>query len=390
MKFAVAAALLVELYLTHLPCASAQGPLTPPGAPAPTMKTLDQVEPRKPIDATNTPGNSANLFRITEPGSYYLTASVVGAAEKNGIAVDASDVTIDLRGFTLTGVPGSLDGIIVGLEFSRLTVRNGNIAGWGGDGVDEVENFSHDGIYENVRATGNGGDGLRLGDKAIVTACKLSGNSGIGMSVNGMATVTGCTVENNGVGGFYIGSGSLLDSVASGNGDAGFQSFGEPVLMKKCVSFENGTGFRISDGGKVAECIARFNFDGIEAHSYCTITDCMVKNNAKGIWVRGSCHVVGSLCEGNTVGVRIDGSKNLIKGNQAINGDTGILTQAGSINNLFLGNTAGNNAINNYDIVADNRYGPVVDITALGTAAVTGNSGGGTTVTGFPGANFAY
>jgi hypothetical protein len=29
--------------------AFAQGPLTPPGAPAPTMKTLDQVEPRIPL-----------------------------------------------------------------------------------------------------------------------------------------------------------------------------------------------------------------------------------------------------------------------------------------------------------------------------------------------------
>ena len=31
----------------------AQGPLTPPGAPAPTMKTLDQIEPRKEVNAAN-------------------------------------------------------------------------------------------------------------------------------------------------------------------------------------------------------------------------------------------------------------------------------------------------------------------------------------------------
>jgi len=32
----------------------AQGPLTPPGAPAPTMKTLDQSEPRAPISTSGT------------------------------------------------------------------------------------------------------------------------------------------------------------------------------------------------------------------------------------------------------------------------------------------------------------------------------------------------
>jgi len=36
--------------LTALPCA-AQGPLTPSGAPEPTMNTLGQVEPRTPISS---------------------------------------------------------------------------------------------------------------------------------------------------------------------------------------------------------------------------------------------------------------------------------------------------------------------------------------------------
>jgi hypothetical protein len=41
----------------------AQGSLTPPpGAPAPTMKTLDQIEARTPI--------SSAPFTISAPGSY--------------------------------------------------------------------------------------------------------------------------------------------------------------------------------------------------------------------------------------------------------------------------------------------------------------------------------
>ena len=51
---------------------AAQGSLTPPGAPAETMKTLEQVEPRTPV--------SSLPFTITQSGSYYLTTTLALAA----------------------------------------------------------------------------------------------------------------------------------------------------------------------------------------------------------------------------------------------------------------------------------------------------------------------
>lgn len=83
----------------------AQGSLSPPGTPAPTMKTLDQLEPRTAI--TNLPETVATA------GSYYLTANLLGSSGNNGITISASDVTLDLNGFRLVGVGGSLDGILV-------------------------------------------------------------------------------------------------------------------------------------------------------------------------------------------------------------------------------------------------------------------------------------
>src|SRR5258708_91953 len=104
-----------------------QGGLTPPGAPAPTMKTLDQIEPRTPITRL--------LYTISQPGSYYLTTNLTGGAF-NGINITANGVTLDLMGFELVGGAGNQGfGITVSGTRTNITVRNGTVRNWAGDGV---------------------------------------------------------------------------------------------------------------------------------------------------------------------------------------------------------------------------------------------------------------
>src|SRR5580698_1789256 len=64
----LAALVLLATFNFQLATVFAQGSLTPPGAPAATMKSLDQIEPRTPI--------SSAPFTITNPGSYYLAANL--------------------------------------------------------------------------------------------------------------------------------------------------------------------------------------------------------------------------------------------------------------------------------------------------------------------------
>jgi hypothetical protein len=99
------------------------GPLVPPLGPvAPTGKTLAEVEPRIAINLANTPGDADSLFKITQPGSYYLTGNITGVTARHGIEIVASNVTLDLRGFEVRGVAGSLNGIRV--EGTRSASRS--------------------------------------------------------------------------------------------------------------------------------------------------------------------------------------------------------------------------------------------------------------------------
>ena len=109
----------------------AQGSLTPPGAPAPTMKSLDEVyakigtsqEARTPIAFTP--------FTITAPGSYYLTTNLT-VSSGHAIYILANNVALDLNGFTISSTAPSATGnaIVVGMDsgVSGVTIVNGFIS----------------------------------------------------------------------------------------------------------------------------------------------------------------------------------------------------------------------------------------------------------------------
>lgn len=175
------------LLLLAAPFLSAQGPLTPPGAPAPMMKSLDQIEARTPIPASPaTPVNGPH-FTITTPGSYYLTGNVT-VNYGHGILINSSDVTLDLNGFRIASTNTSqANGTAVFVSSgSRLTIRNGNIKGDGfsrGISGDYIMNQT---LVENIHISAVSGTAIalgyfeNLGAQNIVKNCTVkSCNSGI-------------------------------------------------------------------------------------------------------------------------------------------------------------------------------------------------------------------
>jgi Right handed beta helix region len=352
------------------------GPLDPPaGLVTSTYKTLTEVEPRVAINATNTPGDADSSFKIAAPGSYYLTRNMVGGAGKHGMEIASGGVTLDLNGFEIVGFPGTLSGIHTTASLARgITVRNGTVRNWGADGVDLVSGSPFQCRVEGVHAISNGGAGIRTGSASVVIDCTAAANGGIGFDLVTACVVSSCTATLNGGHGFDLGQNcTITNSTSSLNTLGGFEADGGTTFTA-CSGTTNGTfGFLVGNISTVTACVAR-------------------ANGSDGILLGTGCTALGNTASANGasaigVNIRATGPDNRIEGNNCSGADVGIRADvAGSfiIKNTCTGATV------NWDIVANNVVGPILDRTAPASAAVNGNAAPSSLGSTDSNANFTY
>ncbi len=188
------------------------------GPTVPTMKTLDEIEPRIAINSNNTPGDAAYEYIVSSPGSYYLPGNFT--TTKGGIKVGTDDVTIDLSGYTMTGpVSGSRSGFYLN-GVDNVEIRNGTIRSFR-NGIFETANPEIGHRVINVRAVSNGLHGIRLGGKNhLVKNCTASDNGHnatsdpYGIYTGSGSTVMGNTVYNNG----SLSTASYINGIGTGFG----------------------------------------------------------------------------------------------------------------------------------------------------------------------------
>ena len=326
-----------------LPSAFGQGALTPPGAPAPTMKSLAQIEPRTAI--------SAAPFTIAQSGAYYLTTNVF--ASSNAIVIAANGVSLDLGGWTISSTaPNATTGgtaiLLVG-GLKNVTIQNGFIQGGvtnNGSGV-----FGGGGFGSGIHYSGNQPVNV-LVTKVLVSGCLLYG---INLSQGDSTVVEDCTVRTVGNWGIFASTirGSrtvdcgytaiIGDLVADCHGECVGNSYGISATValncygsgspngagihadtaQNCYGYStNGTGIYVSssaqncygysanysgislkDDGTLIGCTANSSATGITAGNRCTIKDCTASNNStNGIVAGQSCRVSGCTASSNGTG----------------------------------------------------------------------------------------
>jgi hypothetical protein len=224
-------------------------------------------------------------YTINSPGFYYLASNLnYNRTDGSAITINASNVTLDLMGFCLTGrgkTAGSSNGISINNGCTNVEIRNGSINAFANDGIntayDAVTNIVGTRII-GLRIQNVGGYGIILyGPNNLIMSCFATSAVSGGIFAGKYSLVKGNHVATAiGGGGIYVDEGSNV----TGNTVSGALWYGI-----YCVSGSSVTDNTCCDNQE----------SGIAATNNCTIMRNTVYNNqGKGIYASNYCSITNN------------------------------------------------------------------------------------------------
>jgi hypothetical protein len=285
------------------------------------------------------PASPTSEIVISQPGSYILTGnkfSPFGIETQNlslrsAIRIDASNVVLDLGGYTIgyplltcTGttppiacsVPtaGSaannkiLAGVSVNPSATNVTIRNGNIQGTWNHGIDCGTACTIDNV--NVRLSN--GFGIKTGARAQVQNVAIEQTAGYALQVSSQSLVKNVRANTgNGYGIWASTDANIEDVVINNFGETGIAtSMGSSI--HNCVVARTGITFSLPavsvSGTSISGCSISNNPSPAVSMADGMIRDSLLYGNSRGLILGTSGTVYGGLTITTSSGPAIEGT----------------------------------------------------------------------------------
>ncbi|MEQ1862523.1 MAG: hypothetical protein ABMA13_21600 [Chthoniobacteraceae bacterium] len=187
---------------------------------------------------------------ITKPGKYVLLRNLVvktppGGLAPVGISIAASDVELDLAGFTIAPAPGN-EGFGIGISIAggaeRVRIHNGRVRNFEiGVQVGTAQTFASDCEIERLHLSRIAKRGIDVhGDSHIIRACSI-----IKLADNG----NGIVVDNPVLGLCEVSDCTIGAAVFGANGVFSFSS--GALIVRRCVVQRFAIGYNVTQNGKL-------------------------------------------------------------------------------------------------------------------------------------------
>ena len=306
-------------------------------------------------------------YTISNSGSYYLTKNLTGTT---GIKISTSNVSIDLNGHSIKGLPGNISAGILEVGTQKgIMISNGFIMDWTKEGINFSTSFNCS--FINLIITGSGLDGLFSGRNSYVSQVTASSNTFDGIDVAESSVVDHCIAEANVSDGIEVDHGSVINECsAKSNGGVGLKST-NVASITSCSSYSNTShGFSCGNGSILTN-------------------NSSANNVGSGFYIQASCQVFNNSSRANLkYGFELAGNDNTIQNNDAhSNSFSGYYTnfdrnnfenntsssnvqhgyQITGTSCLIIKNKASTNSISNFNVGVGNILATVIDNTTINT-----------------------